>query len=163
MSEGLFHEYLQQENNKRMKLFVDNPEWKKMFVSLFVVASDVANKEKCSMEELTILLPLMDGLKNMSWDLTKEEKTNEQKYEAMVARNMVIETTRAKTYTLQDILTTDMHKLSMMNPESTQMFMATMDRILYFKGWGKALKAQFSVPRLLPTGRHEIAITYKGF
>jgi hypothetical protein len=142
VSEGTFREFLQKENNKRLKIFVENPQWKKMFVSLFVVCSDEANRLKCDIEELNITNKLMSAtLKNMTWAIEKVEKPLEKKAEEAQARKLVLELTRSKTYTLQDILSKDLNEMSMMNPGSTDMFMSTMDRVLLVKGLSKAMKS----------------------
>lgn len=164
MSEGLFSVFLKQENNKRLKLFVENPEWKKMLISLFMVASDEANRLSCSIEELEVAGQLMSPtLSNMTWGLYKKEKTLDEKFEALTARKMIIETNRTKTYTLQDILQKDMHELTMMSPGNTKQFMGCMDKIILIKGMNKALTCKFGIPFKKPDGRFEVKITYKSY
>jgi hypothetical protein len=162
MPEGAFYEFLQKENHKRLKLFVENPEWKKMFVSLFVVASDEANRLSCSVEELEITGQVLSPtLSSMSWAMWKKEKTADEKYEALLQRNLVIETKHHKSYTLDDILTKDIHALTMMSPGNTKQFMGCMDRVIMIKGMNAAMKAKFGIPFKSPDERFRLDIHYK--
>lgn len=162
MADGPFYEFLQKENHKRLKLFVENPEWKKMLVSLFVVASDEANRLQCTIEELEVVGQVLSPtLSSMSWGYIKNELSKEKKYENLLARNLVIETTHVQTYTLQDILRKDIHALTMMNPGNTKQFMGAMDRVILIKGMNQALKIKFANPVKDPSGRFKIDFTYR--
>ena len=163
MPDGEFHKFLQGENNKRLKLFVENPEWKKMFVSLFVVASDEANRLSCTIEELEVVGQVISPtLSSMSWQFIKNEKSQEEKYQALTERKFILESGKGnRTYTLEDILTKNLHDLSMMSPGNTKQFMGTMDRVILIKGYSGAMKVKFSNPSKTFNNRFKIDLSFR--
>ena len=169
MQEGTFVTFLKMEQNRYGKILMENPNWQRLLMSLYAVAASYANQKKCSMLDIESRGTIRD-FKFMNFDMTHKVKQigtgifDEDGKEVMrdvTAENPIpIDYKGHKTYTIEDLMNTEVKKLTLMCPQLTQQWMGLLERVVAVKGETAAKRCRFESPVKGSDGRWKVAIKY---
>jgi hypothetical protein len=169
VKEGLWTEFIHMEQNKYLKVIMKNPEWQKLLMAMYTVAASYANQKKCSMMDIESR-GLIRDLKYMTWDMKHtvkqigtglfDENGVEILRDVTPENPIPIDYKGHKTYTIEDLLNTEVRKLTLMCPPITQQWMGLLERVVTIKGLTAAERCKFETPVKEPDERWKVVIKY---
>lgn len=170
MQEGTFVQFLKMEQSKYSKVIIKNPEWQKLLMAMYTVAASYANQKHCSMLDIESKLPLIRDLKYMTWDMNctikqigtglYDENGVEIMRDVTPENPIPVDYKGHKTYTIEDLMNTEMKKLTLMCPPMTKQWMGLLERIVTIKGLTAAERCRFEAPVKEPDDRWKVVIRY---
>ena len=169
MVEGTFVTFLKEQQNKYGNIMMKNPNWQKLLMSMYATAASFANQKHCSMLDIESR-GLIRDMKYVTWDMTCSikkigtgifDENGEEILRDVTPENPIpIDYKGHKTYTIEDLMNTNVKKLTLMCPPMTQQWLGLFERVVLIKGITAAERCRFDAPVKEPSGRWKVQIHY---